>query len=372
MNRPNVPAGMKRAFIILFALAILLVAGGLIYKKQSLAKERDARETELALGPKVKVATAIAASNERSVSLSGEARAYANVTLYAKVSGYLKEMRVDKGDKVKKGQILAVIESPEAEQAYQSAQAESKNKKVVSERIQSLLERKLVSQQEADLATAEADMSSARLKAQAAQREYQSIRAPFDGTVTARFADPGALVQNATNAQTGALPLLSVSQIDQLRIYVYLDQRDVPFVKIGTPVTVSVPELPEVLHPGKVARISGQLDEKTRMLLTEIKLDQDDSNIVAGSLINAILKLTSVPGIELPSDAMILRESKTMVALVNPENQIDYKEVRVLENSGQKVKLASGIQVGDVVALGVGNSLAPLTKVRPLKEEAPK
>lgn len=370
-SKEPVPSGMKRLFLIGFVVALALVIGGAAWQNLSVAKERQEREAELAKGPKVKVAQVMRAPSERIIKISGEARAYASVTLYAKISGYLKEILVDKGDRVKKGQILATIESPETEQAYKAASSEARNKKAIAERIKSLLDRQLVSQQEADQAIADAEVAGARLSAQEAQKQYQAIRAPFDGTITARFADPGALVQNATNAQTGALPLLSVSQLDQLRVYVYLDQRDVSFVKIGTPVEISLAERPETVLPGHVARIAGQLDEKTRMLLTEVDLDNDHRQIVAGSLVNVSMHLSTDPGLEIPSEALILRGSQTVVAVLNAEDRIDYKEVKVIENTGIKAKLASGLAEGETIALGIGNALLPQTKVRPLKD-APK
>ncbi|RYZ60619.1 MAG: efflux RND transporter periplasmic adaptor subunit [Proteobacteria bacterium] len=336
-----------------------------------MSREREEREKELALGPKVRVAKAVASATNRTAKFSGEARAYSTVTLYAKISGYLKDMRVDKGDRVKKGQVLATIESPETEQAYIAAQSEAKNKRLIAERIKSLLDRQLVSQQEADQAFADSEVSAARLSAQEAQRQYQTIRAPFDGTITSRFADPGALVQNATNAQTGALPLLSISQLDQLRIYVYLDQREASYAKVGTTVEVSVTEHPDAIYSGKIARISGQLDERTRMLLTEIDLDNGKSQIVAGSLVNVSMQLSSSPGIEIPSDALVLRGTQTFAAVLNDQDQLDFKEVRVSENSGEKAKISSGIEEGQRVVMGVGNSIAALTKVRPIEDAKP-
>lgn len=366
-----IPGHIKKIFFLLVAVALIAVIGMAAYKQQSVSKEREEREKELALGPKVRVAKAVASATNRTAKFSGEARAYSSVTLYAKISGYLKDMRVDKGDRVKKGQVLATIESPETEQAYIAAQSEAKNKRLIAERIKSLLDRQLVSQQEADQAFADSEVSAARLSAQEAQRQYQTIRAPFDGTITSRFADPGALVQNATNAQTGALPLLSISQLDQLRIYVYLDQREASYAKVGTTVEVSVTEHPDAIYSGKIARISGQLDERTRMLLTEIDLDNGKSEIVAGSLVNVSMQLSSSPGIEIPSDALVLRGTQTFAAVLNDQDQLDFKEVRVAENSGEKAKISSGIEVGQRVVMGVGNSIAALTKVRPIEDVKP-
>ncbi len=363
------PSSLKKGFAAFFVVAILAVIGGVVYQHHSVGKERQEREEELAKGPKVKVAKAVASPTQRDLKIAGEARAFASVTLYAKISGYLKDIKVDKGDKVKKNQVLAVIESPETEQAYQAALSESKNRRAIAERTKSLLERTLVSQQEADQVFADAEVADARLKSAIAQKEYQTIRAPFDGTITSRFADPGALVQNATNAQTGALPLLSISQIDQLRVYVYIDQRDVPFVQTGTQAEVYLPERPETPIVGHLARISGQLDDKTRMLLAEIDLDNNNGQVVAGSLVNVVMHLKASPGVDVPSDALILQGLKTVVGIVDENNVVDYSEVKVVDNNGERAKLQSGVAPGQTVMLGAGNTIPPKSKVRPIVED---
>ncbi|MBC7658894.1 MAG: efflux RND transporter periplasmic adaptor subunit [Chitinophagaceae bacterium] len=367
-NKP-LPLSVKIGFIVFFVAAISAVVFGVLHQKNSVENERKERTEELARGQKIKVAKATQSPTERVLKISGEARAYANVTLYAKLSGYLKNIKVDKGDRVKKGQILATIESPETEQAYRAAQSEAKNKKAIADRTKSLLDRQLVSQQEADQVFADAEVAAARLVAQEAQKSYQTLRAPFDGTVTARFADPGALVQNATNAQTGALPLLSISQLDQLRVFVYLDQRDVSYVKVGTPAEVALAERPGVVLNGHVSRISGQLDDKTRMLLTEIDLDNNKSEIVAGSLVDVTMHLSSPAGVDIPSEALILQGPKTVVGVIDDQNTINYTEVKVLDNNGEKVKLSGGLTPGQTVALGVGNTLPNKSKVRPIVDE---
>ena len=132
-------------------------------------------------------------------------------------------MLVDKGDKVKKDQLLAVIESPEIDKQYMGALADQKNKKAIAGRMSQLRARDLVSPQEADQAESDYAVAQSKLDSLAVQKSYENLRAPYDGTVTARFADPGALVQNATNSQTSALPVVTVNTIDELRVYVYVD-----------------------------------------------------------------------------------------------------------------------------------------------------
>src|SRR5262249_46655958 len=160
----------------------------------------------------IRTTTAQMPTGNPSVELIGEARPFAAVTLYAKVSGYLKSVSVDMGDRVKAGQVLAVIESPETDRAYSAAKEDFDNKQVKAQRIAKLLDKKFASPDEADQARTEAAVARERLAGLEEQRAYETLRAPFDGRVTARFADPGALVQNAASSQTSALPVVTVAQ----------------------------------------------------------------------------------------------------------------------------------------------------------------
>lgn len=363
---PELQKGARRILggaLTVVVLFIVWTYGSAFYEQHKL-------EEELAKGPQVKTAKATLAPAERTVKLLGEARPYAAVTLYAKVSGYLKTVKVDKGDVVRKGQVLAIIESPETDKAYEGALSDARNKKAISDRIAKLLERDLVSQQEADNAKSDAEVASAHLQSAEVLKSYETLRAPFDGTITARFADPGALVQNATASQTSALPVLAISQVTELRVYVYLDQRDAIFVSKGTPVSISLTERPDLNLTGHVARVSGQLDEKTRMLLAEIDLDNKKSDIVAGSLVEVSLNLKTVPGVEVPAEALVLRGGKTMVPVIDQNNEVTYTEVKVVDNSGKSVKVQSGLQEGQTVALNLGNTVADHGKVRPVKDPA--
>src|SRR6185312_11402965 len=135
-----------------------------------------------------------------------------------KVAGYIKTVAVDVGDRVKANDVVATIESPETDRALDAAQADYDNKQLTSSRIAQLLQRKLVSPQEADQARTEAAVAKERLEGLHEQQGYETLRAPFAGRVTARFADPGALAQNAASSQTSALPVVTVSQTDALRV----------------------------------------------------------------------------------------------------------------------------------------------------------
>ena len=363
---PEFKKGIKNIFSVLIFLVIAFYA----WTNGSKYYELKKMQADLVKGPHVKTFKVVNAPTTRVIKILGEAKPYASVTLYAKVSGYLKKVNVDKGDVVKTGQALAYIESPETEKALNAAAAAARNKKAIYQRIQKLLERDLVSAQEAETAKSESEIADAQFESQQAMSDYRTLRAPFDGTITARFADPGALVQNAMNSQSSSLPVLSISQVNRLRIYVYLDQRDALFVSKGTEVKIALTESPDLVFTGKVERVSGQLDEKTRMLLAEIDLDNKQGKIVAGSLVEVTLDLKTSAGLMVPSEALVLKDGKTVVPVIDNKNEVTYTEVKVGDNDGKNIKVLSGLNAGQVVALNLGNAIADHGKVRPIVEEA--
>ena len=162
-------------------------------------------------GPTVEVATAQKVAGSNTVRLIGEAHPFRSAILYAKVSGYLRSISVDKGDFVRANQTIALIESPETDKQYQAAVADAHNKELISNRAATLVKKEMISQQDADQAEADAAVSKATLEQIGTLKSYEQLRAPFDGTVTARYSDPGALIQNAATSQTIALQFVEIS-----------------------------------------------------------------------------------------------------------------------------------------------------------------
>jgi RND family efflux transporter MFP subunit len=358
-------------FILAATLVLLLLAGGLafltLHHRSSLADEEAEREQVLKAGPTILVQTAHASPGDRTVTIQGEARPFASTTLYAKVSGYLRDIRVDKGDHVQADQIMAIIEAPEIHRQYQAAVADANNKWATARRAKNLVVPGVVSVQDAELAVAQAEVSEANRKVQETQLSYEVLRAPFDGTVTARFADPGALVQNATNAQNGALPVVTVSQLDRLRAYVYLAQVDAAFVHVGDLAEVRVPERLGKVYPAQVTRVSGELDVRTRMMLTELDMDNSKGELVPGSFIEVSLKIHTPRYIEIQSEALVLRGDKTLVAVVTPEKTVHFQEVKVGTDDGQIVRLITGLDEGQKVAINLGDTVAEGSHVNPIE-----
>ncbi|MBI4964549.1 MAG: efflux RND transporter periplasmic adaptor subunit [Desulfomonile tiedjei] len=361
-------AGGVAAIVLGLLLLIVLVW----VQESNVRSEARAREAALAAGKRVRVVAAKPGNPERTVSLAGEARAYAAVTLYAKVSGYLKDIKVDKGDKVEADQVLAIIESPELDRQYLAAVADAKNKRLDAERYRALLKSGSVSEQMADNIETTAKVAEENAAALKAQLEYLVVRAPFVGTVTARFVDPGALLQAAVTAQTTAQGVLSVSQTDRLRVYVYPDQRTASLVQVGDRAEVTDPSGSGTKLPATVSRTSGELDVKTRTLLVELEVDNREGKILAGSFVKVSLTVRTPPYVEIPVEALVMRSDKTFVAIPDDENKVTFREVTLSDSDGKLVKVSAGLKDGERVILGGGGGLSEGDKVQPIKEDSGK
>jgi RND family efflux transporter MFP subunit len=361
---PELKKQVKRFLAGCIILMVVIVSVKFILLK----REEHRLAAEVAAGPEVKVADAIASPGTHTIALTGETRPYQEATLYAKVSGYLRAVKVDKGDVVKAGQVLAVIESPETDQEYLAAAADAKNKKAIEGRMETLFAKKLVSQQEMDQTRADADIAAARLHSSATLKGYETLRAPFAGTITARFADPGALVQNATNSQTSALPVATVSTIDRLRVDVFVDQHDAAYVEKDEAIQITDPNRPGFKIDGKVARQSGALDPRTKMLLTEIDVSNAKKELVPGSFVQVALIVKAPPYVEAPVESLVVKGNQAFITVVKPDNTITYKSVELANNDGKMLWIASGLMAGETVALSIGDTIPEGGKIRPLRE----
>lgn len=372
----NQPQRRGRGASALLYLGGVIVAaaavGGVVLiatTRESQAREEQKRRVaEVEAGPHVLVAEAQPAKTERRLELQGEARPWASVTLYAKVSGYLRDIRVDKGDRVRKGQVLATIESPELDRQYDAAVADARYQRAEAKRMAALAAPGVVSASEAEAQASKATVAEAQVAALATQKSYEVLRAPFDGVVTARYADPGALLQSAATSQSSALPLVTVAQPERLRVYVYVDQRDAAFVRVGDAAEVSAPERPSVRIAGKVSRLSHELDPKTRMMLVEVDVENGAGALVAGSFVTAWLTVRTPAAVEVPVEALVVRAQKNYVPVLSAEDRVSFREVGVLADDGSRVRIESGLQAGERVALDLGRGVVEGAKVQPIAQ----
>jgi membrane fusion protein, multidrug efflux system len=347
----------------IIATAAIGLASMMLKQKTALAKETYTKINEIKNGPAVKAIKAGMSSADKGLVLIGEARPFQTVTLYAKTSGYMNKILVDKGDRVKDGQLLATIISPETDQAYKAAVADLENKKKILKRDQTLVQKDYISKEDAETSETSVQMAEAQVQSLKEQMEYKNITAPFTGTITARFADPGALVQNATGAQTSAQPVVTISQLDKIRIYVYISQTDAAFLREGYPVTITMTERPDMKIKASVTRIAGELDPKTRMMLAEIDLPNKEDEIIPGSYLQVIFQAPEVKYLTIPAEALVIRGGKFYVPVITSDSEIHYQPVVVNNNDGVHVALLSGINTGDIIGLNVSPELPEGQKV---------
>jgi membrane fusion protein, multidrug efflux system len=354
--------------IIAIVVCVVIIVVMVLVRHRSVLREQQARETGIRSGARVQVVVAKQGPTERTLTITGETRPFVTATLYAKVSGYLKEIPVDKGDRVRQGDLVARIDSPELESQYQAALTEARNKRRFAKRELILVRDGIISQQEADDALAAAKSAEANAAALRSQKQYQIITAPFAGVVTARFADPGALVQSAATGQTSALPVVTVSRIDRLRVYLYLDQKSAGQVKVGDQGVVADAARPGVKLPARVSRISHELDPRSRTMLCELDLPNPDQQLIAGSFVDVTLTVASPPYVELPSTVVYTSEEKSYVAVIGGDNRVRFRVVRIADSDGKMVKLSEGVHPGERLALTPGTGLREGELVQPMAE----
>ena len=355
------------------AIAILLLIGAasavaalIITQRSNVAAERDSLEEDATRGPRVEVATATPGSTVRQIRLFADVRPYAEVTLFGKVSGYIKSLPVDKGDMVKKDQLIAEIASPETDAQFASATADLANKKVLAERNDRLFQIGAVSRETAEQSDTNYSVAQATVAQLETLKSYERLIAPLDGRVTARYADPGALVQNATNSQTSALPVVTISDTSHLRVDAYVQQQDAPFVHVGDTVEVEDATNPARKVSARVSRTSGELDAKSRTLLVEIDVANRGGFFVGGSFAYVTLHLNVPPAPQVPLNALVLRDNRQYVAVADDKDILHFRPVQVESTDGTNVRIANGIRAGEKVAVNVPDEVSDGSKIQPI------
>ena len=359
--------------------------------------------------PAVAVVKAVREDLSHELELAAEFRPYQEIDVHAKVAGYLKQIYVDVGDRVKKGQLLAVLEIPELADDLTRASATTRRSDAELARARNELERSqsshemahlsynrlaavlktrpnLVAQQEIDEAmardrVAEAQVSSATAALAAAQQQvhvssadegkvrtfmdYSRITAPFAGVISKRFADTGAMIQAGTASQTQAMPLVRLSQIDRLRLVLPVPESTVPRIHIGAPVKVRVPALNRAFD-GAVSRFSGSVDAATRTMETEVDVSNPRFVLVPGMYAYADLTLDRrSDALAIPVQAIATRDNKPTVMVVSEDKKVEERAVTVGIETPTKVEILSGLREGDLVVVGSRSLLQPGQMVEP-------
>jgi RND family efflux transporter MFP subunit len=359
----------------------------------------------------VTVGVALAARKpmERRITISSELVPFQEIDVYAKQSGYVRELNVDYGSRVQKGQLLAVLEIPELQMLLQQDQAavqaasdqvlqEQKELSRVEaqhkvlhlqyERLKGVSDSRpgLVAQQELDdaqgkdlaaeaqieatksaMATAKSQLEAAKAKEMHDRvlYEYTNIRAPFDGVVTQRYANLGALMQAGTNSSTQALPLVRLSQDDKFRLVIPVPESYVKYIQVGDPVEVRVPSLNKVF-PGQVARFSVDVTQDTRTMHTEVDVPNPSHQLIPGLYAEATLMLERKrDALAIPLQAVDQSGEQATILLVDPSSRVQQRTIELGLESENYAEVLRGLNEGDRVVVSDRSGLKPGMLVRP-------
>jgi len=364
------------ASVLLYLAGIALVGGAALAglrmwhaKDNALSASREALAEVVARGPVVQVATVTQGPKERLIQLLGDTRPNQVATLYSKVSGYVSAINVDRGDHVKAGDLLAQVASVETDQQYEAALHDMQNKQRNWQRAKELVGRGWTSQQAADQAQTDYTMATATVAQDATMKSYEQIRAPFDGVVTARFVDVGALVQNSTTNMVSNEPVVTIADESKLRVDVYVEQQDVPFVHVGDLVDVADGSNPDRRVQARIARTSDALDPRTRTLFVELEVDNRDHFLVPGSFAYVTLHISIPSYPTIPVAGLVVRGTRTFLADLRDDKTVHLQPVKVASTDGINAALADGATVGQRVALNLPDEVGDGGRVQPVGDK---
>jgi RND family efflux transporter MFP subunit len=364
-----VTRGLRRVGIAFVLLAIAVVAYGLGSRATQNARLHDV--TEARALPIVAIVRPSHVENTSGLDLPGRLQAYISAPIYARVPGYLKSWKHDIGSKVKAGDLLAEIDTPDLDQqlmqaraALGVAQANAKLAQITAQRWQSLASTDAVAKQDVDTRTftwnanvAQVRAAQANVDQLVAEEGFKRLIAPFDGVVTARETDIGALI----NVGAGGGPeLFAVSETSRLRVYVNVPQNFVPSVPPGTKATIRVPEHPDKTYSGTVEASAQAVLPTTGTTLMELIVDNRAGEMMPGDYASIRLQIpAAVNVLSVPSSAVIFDAKGLSVATVDAHNRVQLKPVSMGRDLGAVVELSSGLTPNDRVIQnppdGIGN-----------------
>jgi len=363
--------------VIVAILAVIFFAGILPRLRAGRAlSDREAATSK----PVVSIVVAAKSLKPAVVTLPAAIDALQDTPIYARTTGYIGTWTADIGDRVKAGQVLAVIDGPDLDQelnqaraALEQARANLEIARISADRWKDLGAQNAVAQQDVDQKSA--DFQAAKAAVVAAQanvdrlaqlKDFQQVTSPYDGVVTARNAEVGNLI----NAGAGT-EIYHVAQTDTLRVMVAVPQANVRSLKVGMGVEILVPEFPGRVFKGEISRFAGALDISSRTLETEIRLPNPRNELFPGMYGEARFSFPSAqPAILLPSNAAIINTAGTQVAVVGEGDKIHLQHVTLGRDFGSQVEVLDGLAPGSRVVAAPRDSLYEGLEVTPVSADA--
>lgn len=367
---PELPPATPRTALIIVVLVVLvlLVGGAVSMFSRIRAGHALAKETEVDAVLTVTVVHPTAEKPDEELVLPGSLQAYEESPIYARTSGYLLRWYKDIGSQVKKGDLLAEIDTPEVDQelsqsraARQQVAAQLDLAKISAERWQNLRKTDSVSQQEADTQTSAYQQGLANLAAADANvrrleqlESFKRVYAPFSGVLVKRNVDPGALI----NAGAGGVELFILAKVDPLRVYTNVPQAFSPAIKNGMPAYVTLSEKPGQRFSGTVTRTADAIDPATRTLLTEVDVPNKDGRLLRGSFgeVHFAPKINAEK-VTVPVNAMLFRQEGPRVAVVGADNKVQLRPITIGRDYGSTLEVLGGVSLEDRVIINPPDSL---------------
>ncbi|MCG6203302.1 efflux RND transporter periplasmic adaptor subunit [Rhodopseudomonas sp. HC1] len=366
--------GLGIAGLLLACGAVAVVVTGISARQKSSAELR-AWTDEQAISS-VAVAKPDGKARAATLDLPGRLEAYSRAPIYARVSGYVKSWSADIGAKVKAGQVIAEVEAPDLDQQLLQAradllsqQASARLSEATLNRRKTLVASNFVSAQEIDERTADLSNKKASVKSGEANVErlealagYKKITVPFDGVVTERNTDVGALISAGSNAGPA---MFIVSDIAKLRVYVNVPQTYVPMIRIGAKAVITLPEYPNRTFPATVEASSQSVDSTTGTTRMQLALDNPKGELMPGGYANVKLSLLSDQvSLYIPASALMFNRAGLRVATVGPDDRVQFKDVKIARDLGREIELASGLSPDDRIIIAPPDGLSSGEKVR--------
>ncbi|HSE12356.1 MAG TPA: efflux RND transporter periplasmic adaptor subunit [Rudaea sp.] len=356
-QRPS-PRRLRIVGIAALTVALTLAIGGVALRVHAGSSLKA--KTEADAVPTVNVIDPAPGESHEELVLPGDVQAYFDAPIYARVPGYLKKWYFDIGARVKAGDLLAEIETPELDQQLHQAQADlatavakEKLAQITAKRWNDMLASDSVSKQEADEKSGDYEAKMATTTAARANVErlqalssFKRIVAPFDGVVTARKTDIGDLI----NAGSSGAELFRVADTHKLRVYVQVPQTYSDEVTVGMTAQLHFPEKPERSYPATVVGTSQAINEASRSLLVQLEADNADGKLTSGSYADVHFDLPATPGVlQLPVTALLFRQHGMKVATLGQDGKVTLKNIQIGRDMGTRVEVVAGLDPTDRV-----------------------
>jgi RND family efflux transporter MFP subunit len=379
-RRTATRARANAAWLGLAAVLLILLALGVIPRIRARLELQRATAALVGARPRVAVTTPQPAPTSSDLNLPGSTLPFQQATLYARVNGYLERRLVDIGDVVKKGQLLAVISAPELDQQLAQAKADLARAKADLEFARSNLARYEAADRDGAIAqgdldqrrnavhTAEATVQAvvATVQGLAEQQRFERVTAPFDGLVTQRNVDVGALI--AAGSGSATTPLFALAQNDVLRVYVNVPQPFVDEVRVGQPVQMQTRALPGRIFKGAIERSAGSLDLATRTMLVEIDVPNSDGMLKPGMYVQVSFQAQRVGDRwRVPASAVVFDARGTRIGVVGADSKLEFRPVVLGRDFGGEIEIASGVTGDDSVVTTPSAALADGDLVEPVR-----